>query len=51
MMTNPEALNLLAQAASLARMTKQEHIQIEQAVIMLKETIEERRDGEKKTKD
>ncbi len=51
MMTNPEALNLLVQAASLARLTKQEHVQIEQAAVMLKETIEERHDGEKKTKD
>ncbi len=42
MMTNPEALNLLTQAASLARMTKQEHIQIEQAVSVLRKIIEKR---------
>ncbi len=48
-MNSTEALNLLVQAASLARLTKQEHVQIEQAGVMLKKTIEKRHDGEKKT--
>ncbi len=49
-MTDVQALDLLVQAASLARLTKQEHVQIERAGAMLKKTIEKRHDGEKKTK-
>lgn len=48
---NPlEALNLLIQAASIARLTKQEHVQIEQAGLVLQKVIEHKSDDKKRTK-
>ena len=38
-MTDLEALNLLVQAAGLARLTKQEHVQLEQAGQVLYEKL------------
>lgn len=38
-MTKEQALQLLAQAAALAAMPKASHIQVEQAVILLKKEL------------
>lgn len=47
---NPlEALNLLVQAASMAHLTKQEHLQIEQAGLVLVKAIEKKSDDKQGT--
>jgi hypothetical protein len=52
-MTETEALNLLVQAAGLARLTKQEHVQLEQAAQVLYKRLSPKEaaeaDGKKKT--
>ena len=46
-MNEAEALNLLVQAAGLARLTKQEHVQLEQAAGILEKALKEQSDGKK----
>ena len=47
-MTDLEALNLLVQAAGLARLTKQEHVQLEQAGQVLYEKLAPKEKQDKK---
>jgi len=46
---NPkEALDLLVQAAGLARLTKQDHVQLEQASVMLEKILSVKEKGHAK---
>ena len=44
-MTPLEALNLIYQAAGMARLTRMEHAQVDQAALALKEIVEARTDA------